>query len=355
MVVVPGMLENLVFMGKTLQMVLESPQALTGARNLDVAELWSGKGSVKKAAENQGYRAAKMDKYNTPGVTDKPGPDCEDIISTDGFAFAVRVVLSLCPGGLLVMAPTCASFIWMNISKTGRSRINPTGDLNYPPVREGNMEGAAAAFLFALGTLRGVNCLCENPTWTYLFKLPVWLPVLSWFDIKFANVARCAFDSKRPGTRFKKVFKFAGQAWCRCLCMSCRCPTSVHRASSCTFKHRITGKRQVTGLKPELRESASYPPELGKWIIRSWMAHRSGQSQPVQPVQSAPPVRVKVLRAPTRPSRAKVIRVVRGQGDSCARPQKPWKNGGVGFSGSASSSVTLSEGSAKRSWKSPVV
>ena len=159
MVAVPGMLEILALMGVTVHMVLESPQAMVGARKLDVAELWSGVGSVKKAAEDRGFRAAVMDKDRAPGVTDKPGPYCEDIISKDGFAFAVRLVLSFCPGGLLVMAPTCAPVVRMSTGKTGRSKVNP-GTAAWKGQRQHFCLhwGRCAACTACVRTLHGPTC-----------------------------------------------------------------------------------------------------------------------------------------------------------------------------------------------------
>ena len=207
--VVPSALTGLVFLGWTLQAVLELPAA-EEPRSCQVAELWCGVGSIWRTAAEKGHNAIGYDKARIPGVTDSAGPLCEDITMPSGFLNAILVVLSLVPGGLLWQGTDCSSMGWVNRKKTGRSESNPHGNLSYPPVLLGNAQATAAAFLYALACLRSVRCITENPCTTFLFKLDPWKLVASVFPLTFTCACRCAFDTAPYGKRFLKRYKLAG-------------------------------------------------------------------------------------------------------------------------------------------------
>ncbi len=67
-----------------------------------------------------------------------------------GFLSAVVGVLSVVEGGLVWLAPVCASFVWMNSSNTKRRKGHEEGDESYTPVHEGNLQAQVAGFLMAL-------------------------------------------------------------------------------------------------------------------------------------------------------------------------------------------------------------
>ena len=50
-----------------------------------------------------------------------------DILSTRGFVWALQLVRRLHRGGLIVAAPPCSSWIWMNSGTSGRSRVLTLG------------------------------------------------------------------------------------------------------------------------------------------------------------------------------------------------------------------------------------
>ena len=86
----------------------------------------------------------------------------EDITSLSGFRQALQYVLSLREGGLLMMAPVCSSFVWLNSSRCMRTAENHfAGRVSYEPVHTGNVMGEMAAFLFAVAWAPGVHVVLE--------------------------------------------------------------------------------------------------------------------------------------------------------------------------------------------------
>ena len=265
--VVPEALTTLVTMGWTLERALQDPAA-AAPRNLDVVELWSGVGAVARAAARRAMHTKTFDRARVPGTTDGRGAASENILAPAGFYKALSYVLALAPGGLLIMAPECRSFHHvLNVRNTKRSLEDPAGDETYAPVATGNAQAAIAAFLYALAHLRGVRALVENPKGSYLFKLPVWCTVADYVKCHYVNVARCFFDTAPTGKRFLKIYTFAGGPWSAALATTCACGSGHRTMVSTTTKN---GKRQVTGVHADLKESGAYPEALGEWIINCW-------------------------------------------------------------------------------------
>ena len=247
--------------GRDLDSVL---QGATGERDLDVVELWSGVGSVVSAATRSGFEAVPFDKFRTAGETENN----EDILTESGFALALSLVLRLRPGGLLIMAPVCSSWIFLCKHQTGRCKANGyAGDSKCRSVREGNKMAEVAAFLYTVACRRGTVAFIENPPSSTIFRHePVRQAVQSSSSVV---VPRCAFSDEPVGKKFGKKFKFVGNApWMQSLSRKCLCPNGVHKK---TVKENIVGgARKVWGDKAALRESGSYPPRLGQAIVDAW-------------------------------------------------------------------------------------
>ena len=138
-------------------------------RDLQVAELWSGVGSIVAAAEKRNHNTAAFDLNRVPGVTDVPGEDCEDITMLEGFKKAISLVLRLCEGGLLAVGPDCSSFTFPNSSRHKR-HSSVAGDLLYEPVNVGNLMAVIALFLCQLALARRVHFALENPPDSAMFR-----------------------------------------------------------------------------------------------------------------------------------------------------------------------------------------
>jgi len=129
---------------------------ISAPRYRDVAEIFSGVEAIVRAANDQGFQAAAFDKCRVPGQTDGPGRLSEDLCTEAGFLNALTLVATLRVGGLLWLAPVCASWIWLNLHRTQRRSANQYwGDSTYHAVRLGNHLATVTIFLmrFAFGCL----------------------------------------------------------------------------------------------------------------------------------------------------------------------------------------------------------
>ena len=281
---------TLLIFGLTVASVLDSASE---QRDLDVVELWSGVESIVSAARAAGFTAMPFDKFRNEGVTDTDDPETtEDILLEAGFRRALSLVLRLRSGGLLWMAPVCSSWIFLNLSRTMRTKIGGPkfrGNLKYLPVRHGNLMAEMAAFLFLVATARGVHAVIENPACSMMFKYETFANACSlWSERFWAIVPHCRFSVAPFGSRLGKKFKLMGShAWVRLLACKCLCPGRKHKllVKEC----RIQGKRTVTGLKQALKDSAAYPAKMGTAIIDRWSKANSADSRSGNPARSAGP------------------------------------------------------------------
>ena len=238
-------------------------------RDMNVVEIWSGVGAIVAAAAAQGLQAAPFDKYRTPGVTDTQNAEStEDILSQVGFLRAVHLVTRLVEGGLLWLAPVCASFVFMNASRCKRRESNGfRGDVGYQPVADGNLGADIAAFLFYLAFARGAQVVLENPSCSSIWRYPA-VAALGHLPLHECLSSRCAWDSRPYGQRFLKQYKLIGTgAWIGKVRRSCKCPGKEHLSM---VYHEPDGR--VTGDKGALRQSAAYPSAMGKAIVKAWLS-----------------------------------------------------------------------------------
>jgi hypothetical protein len=132
-------------------------------RDLDCVELWAGVGSIVRAAQDMGYRAAGFEIENNAA---------EDLLCKEGFELAARMLLRVRPGGVCHMGPVCSSFGGLCRSSTHRDKSNFQGNPECKAVEKGNMFAIEAMFFAQMAGLLGVHFAIENPAssmiWTTL-------------------------------------------------------------------------------------------------------------------------------------------------------------------------------------------
>jgi hypothetical protein len=241
--------------GFTVTAVLEKAEEWVEARDLDVVELWSGVEAITRAAINKRFRARAFDVIHSP---------TEDITTEAGFNLALRYVLRLRPSGLLAMAPVCSSFTFPNTSNTKRTKSRVQGDIDYEPVRAGNLMANIAAFFLAVAVARGVHCSMENPAGSLMFSFLA--PTLRLFPFLVAGIAdRCAYSEEPFGERFKKPYKFMATGdWIRAMARKCSCPNKEHAH----LMTDVDGKK--TGNLSLMKASQAYPDALGVALVDAW-------------------------------------------------------------------------------------
>jgi hypothetical protein len=123
----------------TLFDALTNPIFQNAKLSLHSVEVWSGKGTVVQATRDLGLESQPFDHNISKD---------QDIIICKGFLLALSYVLAIPFGGLLVMAPHCASFVFSNSSQCQCKCKNLAGDVSYPAVAAGNCMAEIAVFLF---------------------------------------------------------------------------------------------------------------------------------------------------------------------------------------------------------------
>ena len=165
--------------GLTLASALERCGGLP--RDLYVVELWSGVGAVARAARKVGAAAQEFDINRVPGATDTDDPELtENILLEAGFLRALSLAMRLRKGGLLWMAPVCASWVFLCISRTKRHKAaRYEGNVGCASVRDGNQMACMAALLYSVAFARGVDVVLENPSSSTIFMYGPLVDVLA--------------------------------------------------------------------------------------------------------------------------------------------------------------------------------
>jgi len=200
-------LATLLTFGIYVQDVLHDSSLWNIERNLDVVDIFCGKAAVHRAAASLSFASTAFDKSRNLGITDACQVDhIEDMSTMAGFMQALRLVLRLKRGGLLVMGPPCSSFVMLNSAKCKRkSTNNYRGDETYAPVQLGNLLATAAAFLMTVACLRQVEVV-ENTPGSTIWKFPELKQVLDTFVQHFMVTPRCAWSRRQgPVTRTSPV------------------------------------------------------------------------------------------------------------------------------------------------------
>ena len=285
----PLALHGLILFGLSVQQVLDNDGWAHSPRNLECVEIFAGVGAVAAAAKELGLRAATYDKYRIPGNTEVT----EDITTWEGFQTAIGLVMRLVPAGLLMLAPVCASWGFMNSSRCQRSACNGyEGNMSYPPVVQGNAIAKASVFLILLAAARGVRAAMENPVSSSMFKYRMVVEMQMSLGMTTAIAYRCAYSSFPYGKRYKKGFRFiATGKWIRGVAAQCHCPGGVHLPLVTKSRGR-DGKIRFTGIKKRMIESGTYPLQLGRKIIQC-----ATPGQPLQQSESFASVQRPALRS----------------------------------------------------------
>ena len=155
-------------------------------RDLDLVELWSGRGTLVLAARDRGLQATGFDKaYH----------DSQDITTLHGFRAALNVVFRLKPGALLWQGVVCSSFTFPNSSRCRRTRWNLAGDGGYDKVRTGHLMAQIVGFFMVVCVARAVESAIENPKGSHIFGYMLqWLHCIR--ELCWQICHRCAYDSE---------------------------------------------------------------------------------------------------------------------------------------------------------------
>ena len=172
------------------QALLEMLGSLPPAEELDFGELFAGQGNVGLAMGELGYHGRALDKDHLAAM---------DFLQPQGLVLALRVALSIRPGGTFWLAPPCDSWVWLNRCTAGR-HICIAGDLTKSRIVSQNALAERLALLMAVCLQRGVTWIVEQPASTLLWHYPAMQQVLQQGQAQACRLEMGAFggSSQKP-------------------------------------------------------------------------------------------------------------------------------------------------------------
>ena len=246
--------------------ILKRVKVLTAqqsAAELSCAEFFCGAAMVAAAFEVRGFPSLGLDI-----ARDK---HFHDITLSSGFLYALTVLLSVSPNGLLWLATVCSTWVFMSRSTTGRSSGDPLGCSRHATVDDGNIQAGRSALLALVAMCRGVFWALEQPHSSIMVCHPAWAHVhslaahFSWAPWYVVGSYMSAF-----GTQTNKPTDFFGNGAWLC-CLSRPLVQTRNAQASVTTEFKADGKTTVTGKAKVLKSTQVYTREFGEAVFDSWV------------------------------------------------------------------------------------
>lgn len=257
-------LDTLSFHGFTVKSILADTAFTSLPRNIKVAEIFSGVGSIYKAAKKKNLEAVEYDNKRPGAIS----ADAEDFLSEEGFTNAIKILMQVEEGGVYFLAPWCGPWMFLNKSNTKRKKSNNYyGDETYPSVKQSNNMMTGVVILMLVADARKVLPGMENPVKSYVWHWPPLVAVIDKLGLTSVTTFRCGFDRTKPPRIWKKYRIAAKGSWVQKLFRKCPCSGDHLKTSKVEWKN---GKKRCTGIKKRLAISGQYPPAMGTAFVAAW-------------------------------------------------------------------------------------
>eukprot|EP00438_Fugacium_kawagutii_P023950 Skav213220 [mRNA] locus=scaffold369:39750:40871:+ [translate_table: standard] len=275
-------LESLSFHGFTVESILANLAFTSLPRNIKVAEIFSGVGSIYKAAKKKKLEAVEYDNKRPGAIS----ADAEDFLSEEGFINAIKILMQVEEGGVYFLAPWCGPWMFLNKSNTKRTKSNNYwGDEANSSVQQSNNMMTGVVILMQAAAARKVLPGMENPVKSYVWHWPPMVAVIEKLGLTSVTTFRCGFDRTKPPRIWKKYRIVAKGSWVQKLFRKCPCSGDHLKTSKIEWRH---GKKRCTGIKKRLAISGQYPPAMGTAFVAAW--------QKFDPAKEAKRVQKKVMK-----------------------------------------------------------
>ena len=239
-------------------------EAIGVSRDLDMAEIFSGRGNIHGAGLAKGLKSMAFDILLDPSM---------DIMTDEGMAKATRIVARVREGGWCHFAPDCRSFCGLCCANSKRTKANPDGSGDF--ATQGNIQADRGGLLFEFAAERNVDGTLESPEGNFFWQRKSIESLLHRLGTTRVKVARCRFPA--PGPRYKKIYRIEGVTkghWIRDL--QCECTCKQPHATLATVKEvkKADGKilKQTTGKGRDLKESGAYSYTMASKMVQLWQA-----------------------------------------------------------------------------------
>ena len=184
-------------------------------------------------------------------------------------------------------APKCASWVFPNVSNTKRSKTNPSGNEYCWSVVEGNVFLEIVALVVIYMSFRDISSVTEQPSDSQYFWHPLWCQCLGWLAyirgkaldqfIGFRTVPLCVYkliDDASEIVPLKRltlcIIGDTSTIWFNSV-SDVRCNCDEHAPLMKIHYHPISGKKQTTGKRQDLKDSEAYPWSFGTAVIDAWL------------------------------------------------------------------------------------
>lgn len=237
-----------------------SDHKLVVIRNFDLLEICAGAARPSRLATILGLKPAAFDVLYSPAM---------DILTDEGFAIAVGLLLRVKEKSLCLMGPQCSSWTWMCRSVTRRTKWNVDGDVNNRKVRDGNRMNHRISILGYIAFLIGVFFVIENPLNSLFFKTMPMTTILEAASASYRCVRLIAFG----GATVKPLALRGTAPWLKTF----GAPASSALKKNAKAKAKkatttlVTRARNggVTGNKKAMSESKVYPVSFCMAIMKA--------------------------------------------------------------------------------------
>ena len=195
--------------------------------------------------------------------------ETKDICSPQGFVICVSMVMSLKGNGLLWLATVCSTWVFICLSVTQRSKIDPLGDTNRACVKTANLMVSRCALIMRLIAAKGGAWVLEQP----MSSLMIYHPRLQEM-LREGPVFMTTFSMGAHGAPTRKPTKlYSNRPWVADL--QKKVPANTKFAKLDIVRHGVNdrGQKTVTGGK-QLKATQAYPRNFGKAVSNCFIKNR---------------------------------------------------------------------------------
>ena len=198
-------------------------------------------------------------------------PSLENILTPAGFLHAVHQTMRLAPIANSVLAPVCKSWTRINMFSSGRTKWNPSGNLDRPRVVNANLMASRVAVLLWIQSSCGVLSILENPVNSMLekyFRIDEW--------IRKFDVVRLYIDLWDFGQdHHKKLWLYCKYKWIKDIKLfkMSRVGTKQNKMEISKNWDLPDGRHRFQGGK-DLEATQAYPAGFGRAVQKLFEMHR---------------------------------------------------------------------------------
>ncbi len=245
------------------QALLDSLAQLPPCEELDFGELFAGKGAVSRSLGALGYRGRMLDLEIHPVL---------NLLQPLGMLAALRVALSIKPGGLLWLAPPCSSWVFLTRHSSGRD-LCVEGDMTQASIVAQNALVERCCFLMEVASARGCSWIVEQPASSVLWDYPAMRRVLRRHGLE----RPCVLDMGAfGGTSVKPAHLWGSAPFLALLERTCSGPERLGlRLEGVQTTHRSvdsSGRRRCQGTS-QLKGTQAYPWQFGAALGQAFAGH----------------------------------------------------------------------------------